>query len=144
MKTVGINNLTGVGRRVPGPSPSEWVRTHPWASGGELQALAAFPRSWQQAQASSRSTWHIRVLGLGCHAEGRTEELPACVSPSPWVLGQPPSTARDRLLGRHKARRNAPAGEMARIGFCPRRSRKHFVPSEPPIRPYCGAAPGPR
>lgn len=141
MKIVGINNLTGVGRTVSCPSPSEGVRTHPWAGGDELQALTASPRSWQLLPPGAPD---IRALRLSCHAGGRAEELPACLSPSPRVLGQPPSAARGRREGRRKARRSALAGGMARIGFCPRRSRKHFIPSEPPIRPYCGAAPGPR
>lgn len=140
MKTVGINNLTGVGRRALCPSPSEGVRTHHGLV-GMLQALTASSRSWQLLPPGAPGT---RALRLGCLAGGRAEELPACLSSSRWVLGQPLGTARGRRVGRRKARRTALAGGMARIGFCPTRSRKHFVPSEPPMRPYCGASPGPR
>lgn len=123
-----------MGGIVPCSSPREGVRTHPWAARDELQALGACSRHNQSPGAPG-----IRALGLGCPARG-SRGVPSQPFPITPVLGQP----RGSLVGRHKARRSALAGGMARIGFSSRGSRKHLDPSESPIQPYCGSARAPR
>lgn len=128
MNIVGINNPAGVGRSMPCPSPSKGIRTHSWASGDELQALAASPRSWQRAQPSSRSTRHQGPPARP-PCRGTSSGAPSLPFPIILMLGQPPSTARGTEWWEGAKPGEYPTCRDGRNRLLPERKQKALCPS---------------